>query len=417
MNIEAVLFDLDGTLADTAPDMALTVNRMLASRGMAAVAVEQVRPFVSRGARGMVCSAFGIATEHPDFNGLREEFLRLYGENLCVETRLFPGMAELLELLEAQSIAWGVVTNKFERFARPIIDALGLGKRAAVIVGGDTCPRAEALPRPAALRGRNDRSGADADTLRGRRRARRASRARRGNAGDRGRIRIFGRRPPAGALERGRDRARRGRNRKMDRRSVLKWLSAAPLAATMPARASPSSPGDRLLVLVFLYGGNDTFNTWVPYTDPTYYRVRPNIAVNRDAVLKITDRHGFHPSLAALMPVWDAKELALVQGIGMAGTTQQHIRDCEIAFTANDEEIVTSGWVTRVLARRAPAAGLADAIALGELDVRQSDPMGPFRGDRLGVIQVHWAHELLEKRRIADCVIDANTRGTRAGGA
>jgi uncharacterized protein (DUF1501 family) len=166
------------------------------------------------------------------------------------------------------------------------------------------------------------------------------------------------------------------------------------------------------LVLVFLYGGNDSYNTWVPYTDPTYYRVRPNIAVKRDAVLKITDSHGFHPSLAALMPVWDAKELALVQGIGMAGTTQQHIRDCEIAFTGNDEEIVTSGWATRVLARRPPAAGLADAIALGgELDVRMSDPMGPFRGDRLGVIQVHWAYELLEKRRIGDCVIDTNTRG------
>jgi phosphoglycolate phosphatase len=146
--IEAVLFDLDGTLADTAPDMALTVNRMLASRGKAAVAVEQVRPFVSRGARGMVCSAFGITTDHPDFNALREEFLRLYGENLCVDTRLFPGMAELLDLLEAQSIAWGVVTNKFERFARPIIEALGLDKRAAVIVGGDTCPRPKPFPDP-----------------------------------------------------------------------------------------------------------------------------------------------------------------------------------------------------------------------------------------------------------------------------
>jgi 2-phosphoglycolate phosphatase len=146
--IEAVLFDLDGTLADTAPDMALTVNRMLASRGMPAVAVEQVRPFVSRGARGMVCSAFGITSEHRDFNAMRDEFLRLYGENLVVDTRLFPGMEELLASLESRGIKWGVVTNKFERFARPIIDELGLGKRAAVIVGGDTCPRPKPFPDP-----------------------------------------------------------------------------------------------------------------------------------------------------------------------------------------------------------------------------------------------------------------------------
>src|SRR5688572_5634785 len=121
----------------------------------------------------------------------------------------------------------------------------------------------------------------------------------------------------------------------MDRRSLLKALAAAPLAASVPAWASPS-PGDarpspsplgegrgggqpnRLLVLVFLYGGNDSFNTWVPYADATYYAVRPNLAVPRDSVLKITDRHGFHPSLAALMPSWQAKDLALVQGIGYA---------------------------------------------------------------------------------------------------
>jgi uncharacterized protein (DUF1501 family) len=195
----------------------------------------------------------------------------------------------------------------------------------------------------------------------------------------------------------------------MDRRSVLKAMAAAPLAASVPAWATPSS--NRLLVLVFLYGGNDSFNTWVPYADATYYAVRPNLAVPRDAVLKITDRHGFHPSLAALMPSWQAKDLALVQGIGYAEATQQHYRDCEIAFTAADETIARDGWVTRALARRTPAAGWADAIAIGDLDVKEADAMGPFRGDRLGVVQVHHARELLEKRRIADCVIDANTAG------
>ena len=146
--IEAVLFDLDGTLADTAPDMALTVNRMLEKRGRPRVAVEQVRPFVSRGARGMIVSAFGIAPDDPGFQALREEFLAIYPENLCVDTRLFPGMDALLEDLEAREVAWGVVTNKFERLARPVLAGLGLEERAAVIVGGDTCPRPKPFPDP-----------------------------------------------------------------------------------------------------------------------------------------------------------------------------------------------------------------------------------------------------------------------------
>jgi phosphoglycolate phosphatase len=146
--IEAVLFDLDGTLADTAPDMARTVNKMRAKRGLPAVPLDQVRPFVSRGARGMICSAFDMTTDHADFNAMREEFLALYGDDLVHDTRLFPGMAQLLDSLEARNISWGVVTNKFERFARPIMDELGLGRRAAVVVGGDTCPRPKPFPDP-----------------------------------------------------------------------------------------------------------------------------------------------------------------------------------------------------------------------------------------------------------------------------
>ena len=140
--IEAVLFDLDGTLADTAPDLARTVNMMLASRGLAAVALEKVRPHVSQGARGMIMSAFAIGTGHPDFSAMRDEFLDLYAKNLCIDSRLFPGMDSLLAHLEGESIAWGVVTNKMERLARPLIEGLGLGQRAAVVVGGDTCARA-----------------------------------------------------------------------------------------------------------------------------------------------------------------------------------------------------------------------------------------------------------------------------------
>jgi phosphoglycolate phosphatase len=96
----------------------------------------------------MITSAFGIATDHPEFQAMREEFLALYGENLCVDSRLFDGMETLLADLEARGIAWGVVTNKYERFARPLLEGLNLAARAAIIVGGDTCPRPKPFPDP-----------------------------------------------------------------------------------------------------------------------------------------------------------------------------------------------------------------------------------------------------------------------------
>lgn len=146
--IEAVLFDLDGTLADTAPDMTRTVNLMRGRRGLEPVAPEVVRSQVSRGARGMLAAAFGVASGDPEYEAMREEFLAIYAGNLCVETRLFPGMAELLDALEARGLPWGVVTNKFERLARPVLDGLGLAGRARVVVGGDTCPRPKPFPDP-----------------------------------------------------------------------------------------------------------------------------------------------------------------------------------------------------------------------------------------------------------------------------
>ena len=146
--IDAVLFDLDGTLADTEPDMTRTVNAMRKRRGLEPVEAVRVRPHVSKGARGMIVAAFGIGPEHPDFAVMREEFLAIYAENLCVDTRLFPGMDRLLEGLESQGIAWGVVTNKFERFARPLIEQLGLAARVGVVVGGDSCPRPKPFPDP-----------------------------------------------------------------------------------------------------------------------------------------------------------------------------------------------------------------------------------------------------------------------------
>jgi 2-phosphoglycolate phosphatase len=146
--VEAVLFDLDGTLLDTAPDMARTVNEMRKRRGLAPVPQEHVRPHVSMGARGMLLAAFEMTTEHPEFPAMREEFLDIYKDNLFVDTTIFPGMGELLDRLEASGIGWGVVTNKFERFARPLLEQVGLGTRAGVIVGGDTCPKPKPFADP-----------------------------------------------------------------------------------------------------------------------------------------------------------------------------------------------------------------------------------------------------------------------------
>jgi len=146
--ISAVLFDLDGTLADTAPDMARTVNEMLTARGLKPVPESKVRPHVSKGARGMIGAAFGVQPEHPEFLPMREEFLKLYGEKLCIDSKLFPGMDELLDWLDGRGTQWGIVTNKFERFAKPLMQSFGLAERVGVVVGGDTCARAKPHPDP-----------------------------------------------------------------------------------------------------------------------------------------------------------------------------------------------------------------------------------------------------------------------------
>jgi uncharacterized protein (DUF1501 family) len=197
----------------------------------------------------------------------------------------------------------------------------------------------------------------------------------------------------------------------MKRRELLRALAAAPFAITLSGAARASAASRRLLVLVYLHGGNDGYNTWVPYTDRKYYAARPTIAVPRDAVIRITDHHGLHPSLAPLVPAWQARDLAIVQGIGYPEITQQHYRDSEIAFTAEDRSLWDHGWAGRALARRARPGGIADAVALDLLDIREGDPMGPFRGNRVGVIQVHHVAELLARRRVSECVTWTNVPG------
>jgi phosphoglycolate phosphatase len=147
MPSRAVLFDFDGTLADTAPDLAATVNRMRAEQGHDALPLERLRPFSSAGARGLLQAAFGLKPQDAEFKAMREEFLDLYAEYCCRDTRLFPGIAELLDELGARGIRWGVVTNKSTRFTEQILAHLKL--KPDCLACGDTTPHLK--PHPASL--------------------------------------------------------------------------------------------------------------------------------------------------------------------------------------------------------------------------------------------------------------------------
>ena len=142
----AVLFDLDGTLADTAPDLAAALNKLRSDQGLEPLALERVRPFASAGARGLVHVGFGIKPGDGEYASLREAFLEAYGERTCAQTRLFPGIAELLQEFARRSIAWGLVTNKSTRFTERIVTALGLTPDC--VVCGDTTPHLKPHPAP-----------------------------------------------------------------------------------------------------------------------------------------------------------------------------------------------------------------------------------------------------------------------------
>ncbi len=144
----AVLFDLDGTLADTAPDLAAALNRLRGEQGLAALPLQTVRPYASSGARGLLQIGFGLRPEDARFEPLRDAFLDRYEARVCVETQLFPGMPELLEAIEQRGIRWGIVTNKSLRFTARIVTALGLERRAACVVCGDTTPHIKPHPAP-----------------------------------------------------------------------------------------------------------------------------------------------------------------------------------------------------------------------------------------------------------------------------
>src|SRR5688500_8013750 len=143
---KAVLFDFDGTLADTAPDLAAAVNRMLVEQGQAALPLERLRPFASAGARGLLHVAFGLKPDDPDYKPQREVFLEYYAEAVCAHTRLFPGIAELLDQLRQRNIRWGIVTNKALRFTEPICLALNI--KPDCVSCGDSTPHLKPHPAP-----------------------------------------------------------------------------------------------------------------------------------------------------------------------------------------------------------------------------------------------------------------------------
>ena len=143
-----VFFDLDGTLADTAPDLVAATNQLLSARNLPLKPYEQLRPCASAGARGLIGGAFGIDTKHPDFIALRDEFFANYEKALFVHSKLFDGMEHLLHQLESAQLPWGIVTNKSERFTNPLIKLMGLSQRSASTVSGDTTPHSKPHPEP-----------------------------------------------------------------------------------------------------------------------------------------------------------------------------------------------------------------------------------------------------------------------------
>ena len=142
----AVLFDFDGTLADTAPDLGAALNRLRAERGLPALPIGEVRPYASSGARGLLRVGLGLTPGDQAYEAMREAFLAHYSAHLCVNTRLYPGIAELLGQLGARGLAWGIVTNKATRFTAPLVSALGITPDC--VVCGDTTPHSKPHPAP-----------------------------------------------------------------------------------------------------------------------------------------------------------------------------------------------------------------------------------------------------------------------------
>lgn len=146
--VDAVLFDLDGTFADTAPDLAAALNHALQLRGAPTLPLAAIRPLASHGSPGLLKLGLGLTPDHPDYAAARADFLQHYEAHICDHTRLFPGMAALIAELDERDLPWGIVTNKPHRYTVPLMEQLGYAKRAACLVSGDTCDHAKPHPAP-----------------------------------------------------------------------------------------------------------------------------------------------------------------------------------------------------------------------------------------------------------------------------
>ena len=147
-HIQAVLFDLDGTLIDSAPDLGAAADKMRTDRGLPSLPDALYRPLAGAGARGMLQVAFGIDPSHADYDAMREEFFHNYERAMTVRTYAFEGVAELIQTLQRQQRRWGVVTNKMARFTDPLAASMPLFGTAAVVISGDTTPHAKPHPEP-----------------------------------------------------------------------------------------------------------------------------------------------------------------------------------------------------------------------------------------------------------------------------
>ena len=146
--IDAVLFDLDGTLADTAPDLGAALNRVRHDRGLEPVPLAKLRPYASHGARGLIGAGMAVAPGDAGYVELRDAFLAHYAAALCVDSTLFAEIATVLDALDARALPWGIVTNKAARYTEPLLLSLRLAPRARTVICGDTTPHAKPHPAP-----------------------------------------------------------------------------------------------------------------------------------------------------------------------------------------------------------------------------------------------------------------------------
>ncbi|HEU0230040.1 MAG TPA: phosphoglycolate phosphatase [Burkholderiaceae bacterium] len=152
-----ILFDFDGTLADTAPDLAAAANKARARKGLPPLPYATLRPMASQGARGLLKAGLGMDPDHPDYEACRQQFLDDYEQDMTSGTSLFPGVPALLATLRDNGYRWGIVTNKVEYLALPLVRHLGLDAECAITVGGDTT--ANRKPHPAPLLYAADKAG------------------------------------------------------------------------------------------------------------------------------------------------------------------------------------------------------------------------------------------------------------------